>query len=119
MKKRKIPKPSYQDLNFDAMKWCIDNDFQVYVKPITKIKTDNVEDPNTGELIKVEYYIETGKYHIVVRRKGITTEGKDYKKINGRYIKSTEKFSELVFNSQKEAFDKLNYVYERIRKNYG
>ena len=109
MKRRKTYKPLYQDLNFDAFSWCIQNDFQVYVKPIVDIT----------ELNGIKQYQETGKYRIAVRRKGISTEGRDYFKLNGKTIKSKETLSEAVFNSQQDAFNHVNSVYEYLKKKYG
>lgn len=109
MKRRKTYKPLYQDLNFDALGWCIKNDFQVYVKPVV----------DTTELNGIKSYHETGKYRIAVRRKGISAEGRDYLKSNGKTIKSKETLSEAVFNSQQDAFNHVNSVYEYLKKKYG
>jgi hypothetical protein len=109
MKKRKAYKPLCQDLNFDAFSWCIQNDFQVYVKPVVDIT----------ELNGIKEYQETGRYRIAVRRKGISTEGKDYLKSNGKTIKSKETLSEAIFNSQHAAFDNINSVYEYLKEKYG
>ena len=54
MKKKK----ETQSLNIDNFRWCVENDFQVYLVPMD----------SQGK----------GKYKIAVRRRGITTEGKDF-----------------------------------------
>lgn len=105
MRKKKTVKKLFQDLSFDDLKWCIDNDYQVYLVPLTK---------------KVNNFIYTsGEFKIAVRRGGITTEGLDRKMVNGRYIKSKETLSELTFASQAEAEAHLNYVYKHLRSKYG
>ena len=105
MRKKKTVKRSFQDLNFDDLKWCIDNDYQVYLVPLTR-KVNN-------------FTYTTGEFKVAVRRKGITTEGLDKKMVNGRYIKSKETLSELTFASQSEAEAHLNYVYKHLRTKYG
>jgi len=35
---KKIVYKKYPALNFDAFKWCIDNDFQVYINPLGEWK---------------------------------------------------------------------------------
>lgn len=105
MRKKKTVKKLFQDLNFDDMKWCIDNDFQVYLVPLTT-KMNN-------------FTYLTGEFKIGVRRRGITTEGLDFKFVNGRKITSKETFSELTFASQSEAEAHLNYVYKHLRNKYG
>lgn len=119
MKKKKIPRPLYQDLNFDDFRWCIDNDYQVYVFPLTSLHKETYYNDKTDELTVVENYIETGKYKIAVRKNGITTEGYDQKVIKGKTVKSKETIGELTFNSQREAFEHLNYVYGYLRRKYG
>lgn len=108
MRKKKL-KRVYQGLNFDDMRWCIDNDFQVYIKPVCDVYQSNGKD----------CYVMNGKYQIAVRRLGIKTEGRDYMKVNGVKVVSKEKLSELVFDTQVEAHNNLNYVYEHLRTKYG
>lgn len=95
-KKKKL----YQGLNFDDFKWCIENDFQVYLVPLS------------------EKNVAPGKFKIAVRRGGISTEGKEYKEVNGRPFKSKEALSELTFDNQKDASDHMNYVYRHLRRKY-
>jgi hypothetical protein len=106
MRKKKTRKRLYQDWNFDAMRWCIDNDFQVYVHHINRKINDN-------------YYQETFRYKIAVRRGGITTEGLDQIEINGRITKSKETLSDKEYKSEADAFNDFNYVYEHLRRKYG
>ena len=109
MKRKRTYKPLYQDLNFDAFKWCIQNDFQVYVKPVV----------NVSKINGISYYHKTGSYNIAVRRKGISTNGKDYLESKGRTIRSKEVLSEVVFDSQDIAFNHINGVYEYLKEKYG
>ena len=98
MKKRKVKQLS-KVLNFDDMRWCVENDFQVYLVPLT----------NDGK----------GEHKIAVRRGGITTEGKDYKDVNGVEFRSQETLSEKTFKNSKEAHNYLNYVFKQLRNKYG
>lgn len=107
-KKRKTPLS--QDLNFEDFKWCIENDFQVYIKPLTTFFLNE-----RGEKV----YHGTGKFQIAVRRNGITTQGKDEAMINGRIYKSVETVGDAVFNDYNSAQEKINYVYSYLRKKYG
>jgi hypothetical protein len=87
-------------LNSDDFRWCVENDFQVYLVPLTP----------EGE----------GAYKIAVRRKGITTEGKDFITDSlGREVRSKEKISDITFKNQSDARDHLNYVYKYLRTKYG
>jgi len=92
-------KKLYQGLNSDDFRWCIENDFQVYLVPLTI----------DGK----------GEYKIAVRRFGITTEGRDFIETNGRMVNSKETLSEKTFKNIREAHDHLNYVYKHLRAKYG
>ncbi len=106
MRKKKISRRLYQDWNFDAMRWCIENDFQVYIHPIVR-------------KIDVNYHQETFNYKIAVRRGGITTEGQDQMEVNNRIVNSKETLSEKEYKTEMDAFDDFNYVYEHLRRKYG
>lgn len=118
MKKKKIPRPLYQVFNFDDFRWCVDNDFQVYVVPLT-ITTPEPQYDKYGRKISDKTYHMTGQYKIAVRRNGISTEGYDSKMVNGRKLVSKETLSESTFNSEKKAVEYLNYVYGYLRRKYG
>lgn len=82
-----------QSSNF---KWCIENDFQVYVKPY-------------------------GKYaKIVVRRGGISSCGKDrhYDKATGNTYYSQENEGTVMYPTHQKAMDKLEEVYKYLRQKY-
>lgn len=97
MKKEK--KPLSMVLNFDDFKWCIKNDFQVYLVPL--LKTGN------------------GAYKIAVRRGGITTDGLNFKNVNGKKIYSKETISEKTFKNISDATNYINLVYKLLRQKYG
>jgi len=101
MTKKKKIQQKYQDLNFNDFRWCIENDFQVYVKPLS----------SDGK----------GFYKIAVRRGGISSKGLDYYKeeCTKKVYKSKETLSEKIFKNKNEAFSHLNYVYGHLKKKYG
>lgn len=98
MRKNKRANLSYQVLNSDDFKWCVENDFQVYLVPLTR----------DGK----------GEFKIGVRRGGISSEGKDYLNKNGREYRSKETLSEKTFKNQREAHNHLNYVYKFLKQKY-
>lgn len=106
MRKKKISRRLYQDWNFDAMRWCIENDFQVYIHHISRE-------------LSYSKHQETFRYRIAVRRGGITTEGQDQMEVNGRIVNSKETLSEKQYKTEMDAFDDFNYVYEHLRRKYG
>lgn len=96
-----IQKTWTRDSNF---KWCIDNDFQVYVCP-------------NGFFF--EKKIVTKEFRVCVRRNGITTCGKDSLEVNSVHYESKESVGEKVYKTQQEAEAALPDLYEDIRKIYG
>lgn len=96
MRKKKTT-PSSLEWNFEDFKWCIENDFQVYI-----------------------VVHEFDFFKIAVRRGGITSEGKDvHKDEMGRIFKSKVTLSDLTFKTQAEAENHLNYTYKYLRNKYG
>lgn len=77
-------------------KWCIDNDFQVYLVPTIM-----------------------NRYKVAVRRKGITTNGKDFIYINDVRIESKVVLSESDYKNITEASEYAHEVREILRKKYG
>lgn len=118
MKKNKIIKKSSLGLNFKDFKWCIDNDFQVYIKPVTWESPIPVYN-KAGIKVSDVTHIMTGKYKVAVRRNGISSEGRDYLKKNGRVVKSKEVLSEKTYSKEADAFKDLDYVYNQLRRKYG
>lgn len=86
-------------LNFKAFKWCINNDFQVYIVP--------VNDRGRSE------------YRVAVRHGGITTEGKDYIYKDNIKKTSREVLGSKIFVTVAAASLHLNYVIENLMKKYG
>lgn len=119
MRRKKNNKKLFQDLNSDDFKWCIENDFQVYILPLSVKKTKMVFNDETQEEELEEYYEASGLFKIAVRRGGITTEGKDWTILKGRRFNSKETLSELTFGSQLDAHNHLNYTYKYLRNKYG
>ena len=115
-KKKRAERKLFQGLNFNDFKWCIDNDFQVYIVPLSNKK--NIVDMDTGEIIE-EYYEANGLFKIAVRRGGITTGGRDWAVVNGRRFESKETLSEITFENVMDAHNHLNYVYKYLRDKYG
>jgi len=95
MKKKK----ETQSLNIDNFRWCVENDFQVYLVPMD----------SQGK----------GKHKIAVRRRGITTEGKDFIVKDGIRIDSKVTIGKEVYKNSAEATNNLNEVYEFLRRTYG
>lgn len=110
-KKKKAIKRSYQDLNFDDFKWCVENDFQVYIHPISEQKRY----PDGRK-----YHQLTGQFKIAVRRNGILTKGKDvHRDEYGRVFESVVTLSKMTFNNDLDAHNHLNYTYKYLRDKYG
>tara|TARA_B110000977_G_scaffold179840_1_gene238858 strand:- start:248 stop:448 length:201 start_codon:yes stop_codon:yes gene_type:complete len=60
-----------------------------------------------------------GRYKIAVRRRGITTKGKDKVTIAGIEIDSKVTIGKEIYKNSAEATNNLNEVYEFLRRNYG
>ena len=84
---------------YSDFKWCIENDFQVYIKPITN----------------------TGQCNIAIRKGGISTEGlpSKYNEEKGLTLYSTETIGSVIYKNQKEAGKKLPEVYKYLKDTYG
>ena len=91
---------STQSSNF---KWCIDNDFQVYIKP---------------DKLFVESRTVSKQYRICIRRGGIKTCGLDEIEINSIIYTSKERVGNVLYKTQAEAEAALEKVYEELRKRY-
>ena len=74
--------------------WCIENDFQVYIKP------------------------EHSFARICIRRGGITSEGKDCYYINGVMVNTLEQKGTVLYKSQLLAAKELKKVYKYLRDKY-
>lgn len=95
-RKKKLTSPLKPTKNFYSdLKWCIENDWQVYIVPTI------------------------GKFcRIAIRKGGITTEGKDYKYIDGVRHTSREHIGDIEYKTQAEAQIALADVYEKLRQRY-
>lgn len=121
MPKKRVYK-KYPDLNFDAFRWCIDNDFQVYISPLgtwEDVKKTREVDGVMEEFIEKEFFMN-GLYKIAVRRGGISSNGYDsYYDENGKKNLSKETLSEKTYSKEYNALLELNYVYEQLKRKYG
>lgn len=108
MKKRRV-RPLSLELNFDDFRWCIKNDFQVYLVPLKKCTS----------IAGNKHYSSTGEFKIGVRRRGISTDGLDKLYVNGRDVFSKETLSDETFDNHYDAMEYLNYVYKQLREKYG
>jgi len=95
-KKKKIASHLVETKSFYSdLKWCIDNDWQVYIVPtIAKF------------------------CRIAIRKGGITTDGKPYKYIDGVKHTSQEFLGKIEYKNQNDAQRALPDVYKEIRKRY-
>ncbi len=84
---------------YSDLKWCIENDFQVYIQPLN----------NSGEC------------KIAIRKGGISTEGKPskYCKEKGLTLYSKETLGSVTYKTQKKASEQLPKVYRYLKKTYG
>mgnify|MGYP003122688540 FL=1 len=77
-------------------KWCIENDWQVYIVP------------------------GTYKDHkIAIRKGGISSHGKDYRRdVYGAEYYSSEIVGSKLYKTQQEAMLEIKNLYKQIRKKY-
>tara|TARA_B110000977_G_scaffold51864_1_gene70535 strand:+ start:5409 stop:5681 length:273 start_codon:yes stop_codon:yes gene_type:complete len=84
-------------LNSD-LQWCIDNDFQVYIK-------------------KMNY---SGYFKVAIRKGGISTNGKDifFCKKTQMNLYSVEKLGKIDYKNQEKANKVLPGVYKYLKETY-
>jgi hypothetical protein len=82
--------------NYSDFKWCIDNDWQVYIKPVG------------------------ARFKIAIRKGGISSCGKDYyyNKETGETFTSEENLGSVMYKKQEEAESKIWEVYSYLKKRY-
>lgn len=85
-----------EKIQYSNFKWCIDNDFQVYLVPT-----------------------RNNRFKVAVRRKGITTGGKEFIYKNGVKIKSVETLSKKDYKNEYEASEYAHEVRAILKKQYG
>ena len=80
-------------------KWCIDNDFQVYIKMLNN----------------------SGQCNIAISKGGISTDGKSskYCKEKNIVIYSSVTLGSVTYKNQKQATENLPKVYKYLRETYG
>jgi hypothetical protein len=89
-----------KDKETSDFRWCIDNDFQVYVKPF-------------------DMYPGCNKYVVVVRKGGISSEGLDVLYKDGTAHKSNEIVGEKIYRNTKEASEAAVRLRSELRERYG
>jgi hypothetical protein len=94
-KRNKMRKLSTSDL----FRWCVENDYQVYLKPLT----------DSGK----------GACQIAVRKWGITTGGQDYIIKNNVKIISRETVGKKIYRSHADAYKDMPNVYQHLMNKYG
>jgi hypothetical protein len=82
--------------NCSSFKWCVDNDWQVYIRFIG------------------------ARYRIAIRKGGISSCGRDYyyDKDTGETFTSEENLGSVMYKKQEEAESKIWEVYAYLRKRY-
>ena len=80
------------------LQWCIDNDFQVYIK-------------------KMNY---SGYFKVAIRKGGISTNGKDifFCKKTQMNLYSVEKLGKIDYKNQEKANKVLPGVYKYLKETY-
>lgn len=80
--------------SYSDAKWCLDNDYQVYIKPID------------------------GQYCIAIRRGGISSKGKDWHKENGVEYTSSEVLGSMRYKTVEKATEKIPEVYKYLKERH-
>jgi hypothetical protein len=88
---------SKETLNF---KWCLENDFQVYIEPLNK-------------------YPGCNKFVVVVRRGGIKSNGLDSLYKDNNVYRSKAVIGEKIYRNTKDASEGVREVHEMLRQRYG
>jgi hypothetical protein len=83
---------------YENRKWCLDNDFKVFVQPIG---------------------FGSSKCNIVVQRGGISTDGLPGKMIDGVFKKSKTVVIEKTYKNQDDAFRDVPNIEKKLREKYG
>lgn len=76
---------------YSDLKWCIDNDYQVYIVP------------------------ESTYFRIAIRKGGISSEGKDYYITNGVWINTPEVLGNERYKTIEKATEVLPRVFKYLR----
>lgn len=83
---------------YENRKWCHDNDFKIFVRPLG---------------------FGTKLCKICVQRGGISTDGYDQKEVNG--VMKTAKIveGEITYKTQEEAYKAIPELERKLRERYG
>ena len=96
--KKKKKQIRTSDCQYKREKWFIENDYQVCIINV-----------GSGR---------TSKYKVTIRRKGITTEGKDYKYVGGVRIDSHYWEVETLFKNYEEANEYCYELRDQLERDY-
>ena len=83
---------------YENRRWCMDNDFKVFVQPIG---------------------FKSPKCNIVIQRGGITTEGHGSKVVDGVLRKSKTLVLDKVYRTQDDAFKDIPTIEKQLKEKYG
>lgn len=87
--------------------WCVENDFQVTIRPV------DCGYDNFGK------YYSTKEHQIHIRKGGITTEGKDFIYKDGVKFNSKVTVGNKIYKDSTEAAVACWDVYAKLRERYG
>lgn len=93
----KIPKTRDQDV-YENRKWCHENDFKIFVRPL-----------GFGDK----------QCKICVQRGGISTDGYEYKEVNGVMKEAKIIEGEITYKSQEDAYKAVPILEKKLRDRYG
>lgn len=79
---------------YSDAKWCIENDYQVYIKPIDS------------------------QFCIAIRRGGISSCGKDWHKEGGTEYTSSEVLGSVRYKTVEKATEKIPEVYKYLKERH-
>lgn len=83
---------------YENRKWCHDNDFKIFVKPLG---------------------FGTKQCKICVQRGGISTDGYESKEINGVIKTAKIVEGEITYKTQEDAFKAIPELEKKLRERYG
>ncbi len=80
--------------SYSDAKWCLEHDYQVYIKPID------------------------GQFCIAIRRGGVSSEGKDRYFVNGVEISTPEILGSMRYKTVEKATEKIPEVYKYLKERH-
>lgn len=80
--------------SYSDAKWCVDNDYQVYIRPIDS------------------------QFCIAIRRGGISSHGKDWRVENDIEYTSSEVLGSMRYKTVEKATEKIPEVYKYLKERH-